>query len=46
MQYYKLCRNCDGKKSHYIMVNTSGNTRDYEHKCPKCGTIWNECDDE
>lgn len=44
--FIKLCPDCDGKDSHPV-VQLNGESRNkYKHKCPKCGMIWYECDDE
>lgn len=45
-QYLKLCPHCDGKDFHPV-VQLNGESRNkYKHKCPKCGNVWYECDDE
>lgn len=46
INFIKLCPDCDGKDSHPV-VQLNGESRNkYKHKCPKCGMIWYECDDE
>ena len=46
INFIKLCPDCDGKVSHPV-VQLNGESRNkYKHKCPKCGMIWYECDDE
>lgn len=45
-QYLKLCPDCDEKDFHPV-VQLNGESRNkYKHKCPKCGNVWYECDDE
>ena len=44
--FIKLCPDCDGKDFHPV-VQLNGESRNkYKHKCPKCGNVWYECDDE
>lgn len=46
INFIKLCPNCDGEDSHPV-VQLNGESRNkYKHKCPNCGMIWYECDDE
>ena len=46
INFIKLCPDCDGKDFHPV-VQLNGESRNkYKHKCPKCGMIWYECDDE
>lgn len=46
INFIKLCPDCDGKDFHPV-VQLNGESRNkYRHKCPKCGMIWYECDDE
>lgn len=44
--YVKLCPDCDGKDFHPCVVLMGESSIKYKHFCPKCGKIWNECDDE
>ena len=46
INFIKLCPDCDGKDFHPV-VQLNGEYRNkYKHKCPKCGNVWYECDDE
>ena len=46
INFIKLCPDCDEKDCHPV-VQLNGESRNkYKHKCPKCGMIWYECDDE
>ena len=46
INFIKLCPDCDGKDFHPV-VQLNGESRNkYKHKCPKCGNVWYECDDE
>lgn len=46
INFIKLCPDCDEKDSHPV-VQLNGESRNkYKHKCPKCGNVWYECDDE
>ena len=46
INFIKLCPDCDEKDSHPV-VQLNGESRNkYKHKCPECGMIWYECDDE
>ena len=46
INFIKLCPDCDEKDFHPV-VQLNGESRNkYRHKCPKCGMIWYECDDE
>lgn len=46
IKFIKLCPDCDGKDFHPV-VQLNGESRNkYKHKCPNCGMIWYECDDE
>lgn len=43
-QYLKLCPHCDGKDFHPVKEFDGEFYPPY--KCPKCGNVWYECDDE
>lgn len=43
-QYFKLCPHCDGKDFHPVKEFDGEFYPPY--KCPKCGNVWYECDDE
>ena len=46
INFIKLCPDCDENLSHPV-VQLNGESRNkYKYKCPKCGMIWYECDDE
>ena len=43
-QYFKLCRDCDGKDFHPVKEFDGKFYPPY--KCPKCGKLWSKHEDE
>lgn len=46
VNFIKLCPDCDGKDFHPVVQLNGEHRNKYKHKCPKCGNVWYECDDE
>ena len=46
INFIKLCPDCDEKDSHPVVQLNGESLNKYKHKCPECGMIWYECDDE